>query len=48
MKKSVTIILEDQDVIELMRILLDEDAEGSLTFLKTHLKGKALELLEGG
>jgi len=31
-----------------MRILLDEDAEGSLIFLKTHLRGKAIELLEGG
>jgi hypothetical protein len=48
MKKSVTIILEDRDLIELIRILLDEDAEGSLMFLKTHLKGKAAELLEGG
>ena len=48
MKKSVTIILDDQDLIELMRILVDEDAEGSLVFLKTHLKGKARELLEGG
>ncbi len=48
MKKSVTIILDDQDLIELMRILVDEDAEGSLIFLKTHLKGMARELLEGG
>jgi hypothetical protein len=48
MKKSVTIILDDQELIELMRILVDEDAEGSLIFLKTHLKGKARELLEGG
>lgn len=48
MKKSVTIILDDQDLIELMRILVDEDAEGSLVFLKTHMKGKARELLEGG
>ena len=40
--------LEDPDLIELMRILLDEDAEGVLTFLRTHFKGKARELLEGG
>jgi hypothetical protein len=28
--------------------LLDEDGEGALAFLKVHVKGKALELLEGG
>jgi hypothetical protein len=42
------VILEDPDLIELMRILLDEDAEGALTFLRTDFKGKARELLEGG
>ncbi len=48
MKKSIQLILEDVEVIELMQILLDEDAEGALIFLKRHLKGKARELLEGG
>ena len=48
MKKSLQVALEDTDVIELMRILLDEDAEGALTFLRTHFKGKARDLLEGG
>ncbi len=48
MKKSIHVILEDPDVIELMRVLLDDDAEGALTFLHTHYKGKARELLEGG
>ena len=48
MKKSIQIILEDADLIELMRVLLDEDSEGALLFLKQHLKGKARELLEGG
>jgi hypothetical protein len=32
----------------LIRVLLDEDAEGALAFLKLHFKGKARELLEGG
>jgi len=27
MKKSMQVVLEDKDVIELMRILQDEDAE---------------------
>jgi hypothetical protein len=48
MKKSIQVILQDPDIIELMRILLDDDAEGALTFLRTHFKGKARELLEGG
>ncbi len=48
MKKAVDLILADDDLIELMRILLDDDAEGALVFLKTHFKGKARDLLEGG
>ncbi|HLE13627.1 MAG TPA: hypothetical protein VI776_02680 [Anaerolineales bacterium] len=48
MKKSLIITLDDKDVIELLRILLDEDAEAALVFLKHHFKGKARELLEGG
>jgi hypothetical protein len=48
MKKSIQIVLDDAYVIELMRILLDEDSEGALAFLKVHFKGKARELLEGG
>lgn len=48
MKKSISLVVEDEDLIELMRILLDEDADGALFFLKDHFKGKARELLEGG
>ena len=48
MKKSFQIILNDVEAIELMRILLDEDPNGALAFLKEHFKGKARELLEGG
>lgn len=48
MKKGLNLILEDQEIIELIRILIDEDAQGALVFLKTHLKGKARSLLEGG
>jgi hypothetical protein len=47
-KKALNLILEDQNIIELMRILMDDDAEGALVFLKTHFKGKARDLLEGG
>ena len=48
LKKTLQVALEDREIIELIRILLDEDAEGALDFLKTHFKGKARDLLEGG
>lgn len=48
MKKGIQLVLEDEDLIELIRILLDEDADGALSFLKVHLKGKARDLLDGG
>ena len=48
MKKSINLILEDQDILELMRILMDSDAEGALAFVRRHFKGKARDLLEGG
>jgi len=48
MNKSINLVLDEQDLIELIRILLDEDTEGALAFLKVHFKGKARELLEGG
>jgi hypothetical protein len=48
MKKGINLVLEDAQIVELMRILMDEDAEDALIFLKAHFKGKARELLEGG
>jgi hypothetical protein len=48
MKKVLSIVVEDQDLIDLMRILMDDDTEGAFAFLKKHFKGKARELLEGG
>ena len=48
MKKALSVVLEDKDIMELMRILMDDDAESALEFLKQHFKGKARELLEGG
>jgi hypothetical protein len=48
MKKSIHLVIEDEDLLELMRILLDEDEVGALAFLKLHFKGKARDLLEGG
>ena len=48
MKKAISLVVEDDELIELMRILMDDDANGALAFLKTHFKGKARDLLEGG
>ena len=47
MKKSLNLILEDEDIIELMRILMDSNTEGALEFLRQHFKGKVRDLLEG-
>jgi hypothetical protein len=47
-KKAITLVLEDTELIELTRILMDEDADAALAFLKQHLKGKLREALEGG
>lgn len=48
MKKGMTIVMDDEQIIQLIRILIDNDAEDALSFLKVHFKGKARELLEGG
>jgi len=48
MKKGLTLTLEDAELIELCRILMDKDAEGALEFLQSHIKGRARDLLEGG
>ncbi len=48
MKKVLNLVLEDDELVELTRILLDDDAEGALVFLKTHFKVSAHDLLEGG
>ncbi len=48
MKKVIQLCLEDKDLIELLRIFIDDDAEAALVFLREHFKGKARDLLEGG
>jgi hypothetical protein len=48
MKKSLTLILDDEEILELMQFPLDGDAAGALEFLHLHFKGKMRELLEGG
>lgn len=48
MKKTVNLILEEKEIINLIRILIDDDTEGALAFLKAHFKGNARDLLESG
>jgi len=48
MKKGFNLVLEEEDLLELIRIMLDEDADGALAFLKQHVKRKVRELLAGG
>ena len=47
MKKGINLTLSDEDIIDLIRIMMDDEL-GALAFLKHHFKGKARELLEGG
>ncbi len=46
MGRVMNLVLEDEDVLELMRILLDDDAEAALVWLRSHLQGKAGHVLE--
>ncbi len=48
MKKGINIILDEAEIVQLIRILIDDDEEDALKFIKVHFKGKARELLEGG
>lgn len=48
MKRVLQLTLSDENLLELLRILIDDDNEAALAFLKTHFKGKARDLLEGG
>lgn len=40
MKKSIMLTLNDEELIDVERILLDEDMEGALRFLKKHFDKK--------
>lgn len=47
MKNSITLTLSDVELIELQRILLDEDDKEALRFLKTHLEKKVKAVISG-
>jgi uncharacterized glyoxalase superfamily protein PhnB len=48
MKKAITVTLDDQEIVDLIQIMLDEDAEAALAFVKRHFKSKAKALLTTG
>jgi len=47
MKRSIFLTLSDEELIELERIILDEDKEEALRFLQKHFTGKARATLDG-
>jgi hypothetical protein len=47
MKKSITLTMSDEELMELERILLDDDGAKALRFLKIHLDKQVKSLLTG-
>jgi len=48
MKKGLMLLLSDEDLLDLFRILIDRDEAGALAFLDQHLKKQVRQGLEGG
>lgn len=48
MTKATTLVLEEAEVLELLRIIDDDDGAAALDFLRQHLQAKAHQMLEGG
>ena len=48
MQKSLVIVLSDQELLDLYRVLIDRDADGALAFLDHHVRKKVHQALEGG
>jgi len=46
-KKSITLTLSDEELMELQRILLDEDREEALRFLRTYLEKQVKAVISG-
>jgi hypothetical protein len=47
-KKALVLPLSDEELLDLCRIILDEDKEGALRFVVKHLKKPINQALEGG
>ena len=48
MKKALVITLSDEELLDLCRIIMDEDKDEALHFVEKHLKSKVHDALEGG
>jgi hypothetical protein len=48
MKKGLTLVLSDEELVDLCRILMDQDEAGAFAFLDRHLKKQARRVLESG
>lgn len=48
MKKGLTLVLSDEELLDLCRILMVRDEAGALAFLDQHLKKQIRQTLEGG
>ena len=45
---ALTIIVTDEQLQDLYRIMIDGDESGALAFLLSHLRGMVRETMEGG
>ena len=48
MNKGLVLTLTEAELLDLCRILLDEDKDDALIFLKEHLRRPAERAVEGG
>lgn len=48
MKRGLTLVLSDEEMLELCRVLMDRDEAGALVFVDRHLKRQVNQLLDGG
>lgn len=48
MRKTLVVPLSDEELLDLCRIILDEDEEGALCFVVEHLRKPVHRALEGG
>jgi hypothetical protein len=47
MKKSITLVLSDEELMELQSIMLDDDSEGAKRFLKAYLGKQVRAVISG-
>jgi hypothetical protein len=47
-KKVIPLVVAEYELIEIHRLLVDDDAAAALEWIRRHLGGKTLHLLEGG